>query len=316
MSRKGMKPNVANTQQQPQQEVNRAENGKIDIDPKTAAVFKRKNYHILNKLGAGAFGTVYKAERINVKNELAAVKVLDLTKMSSNYRSKFLPRELQALIETKHENIVDVFDIIRSNKKIYIFMEFMGGGDIAGYVRTNNGVSLKLACIWFLQITNGLMHLHEQLFMCHRDIKLDNMLLSDANIAKLSDFGFARTSFDSSLGKVLMSNTFCGTLPYYCPQLLQKTPYDPFKADVWAMGVSLFILFENRFPFHYKDKKRMLEEAQNYPDYLRSRFSSTLPSKAKKLVEMMLNPNEKDRASMLEIQQNKWLNRFGSNQST
>lgn len=53
-----MKPNVANTQQQPQQEVNRAENGKIDIDPKTAAVFKRKNYHILNKLGAGAFGTV------------------------------------------------------------------------------------------------------------------------------------------------------------------------------------------------------------------------------------------------------------------
>lgn len=227
--------------------------------------------------------------------------------MSANYRTKFLPRELQALIETKHENIVDVFDIIRANKRIYIFMEFMGGGDIAGYVRKNNGVPNNLARIWFYQVASGLLHLHEQLFMCHRDIKLDNMLLNESRIAKLSDFGFARTSFDQSSGQVMMSRTYCGTLPYYCPQLLLKTPYDPFKADVWAMGVSLFILFENRFPFHYKDKETMLNEMKSYPGFIRSRFTSNTPSEGRRLVEIMLNPNERERARIYDIQRNKWL---------
>ncbi|XP_046920098.1 testis-specific serine/threonine-protein kinase 4 [Dermatophagoides farinae] len=284
----------------------------IDIDPKTAAVFKRKNYHILNRLGAGAFGTVYKAERINQPNELSAVKVLELTQMTANYRAKFLPRELQALIETKHENIVDVFDIIRANQRIYIFMEFMGGGDIAGYVRKNNGMSLKLACVWFLQITNGLQHLHEQLLMCHRDIKLDNMLLNEQNIAKLSDFGFARQSFDSATNKVLMSTTFCGTLPYYCPQLLQKVPYDPFKADVWAMGVSFFIMLENRFPFHFKEKPLMLQEMTDFPKFIRSRYSKELSNDARRLLETMLNPNEKERVNIGDVQHNRWLHRTGS----
>lgn len=255
---------------------------------------------------------VYKAERINQPNELSAVKVLELTQMTANYRAKFLPRELQALIETKHENIVDVFDIIRANQRIYIFMEFMGGGDIAGYVRKNNGMSLKLACVWFLQITNGLQHLHEQLLMCHRDIKLDNMLLNEQNIAKLSDFGFARQSFDSATNKVLMSTTFCGTLPYYCPQLLQKVPYDTFKADVWAMGVSFFIMLENRFPFHFKEKPLMLQEMTDFPKFIRSRYSKELSNDARRLLETMLNPNEKERVNIGDVQHNRWLHRTGS----
>ena len=68
-----------------------------EIDPKTAAVFKRKKYEILKKLGAGAFGTVYKAQKTD-SQELAAVKVMDLNKMTENYKQKFLPREMGTLI--------------------------------------------------------------------------------------------------------------------------------------------------------------------------------------------------------------------------
>lgn len=232
--------------------------------------------------------------------------------MSANYRAKFLPRELEALIETKHENIIDVFDIIRANKKLYIFMEFASNGDIAGYIRKHDGVSLQLGCIWFLQISNGLVHLHEQLHSCHRDIKLDNFLLSDKFIGKLSDFGFARIAFDENTNKVMMSNTYCGTLPYYSPQLLTRTPYNPFKTDVWSMGVSFYILLHNRFPYHHKDKNVMADEMKNFPNYIRSRYMDKTPSESKALIEGMLNPNENFRLNMRDVVKNEWLQRMAS----
>lgn len=301
------------------------DSSRIDIDTKTEAVFRRKNYRIQSKLGAGAFGTVgggwrgvcsrhsqvYKAERTN-SPELAAVKVMDLTKMSSNYRAKFLPRELQALIETKHENIIEVFDIIRANKKLYIFMEFADNGDISGYVRKHDGVRLHLGCIWFLQLTNGLVHLHDSLYTCHRDIKLDNFLLSSKFIAKLSDFGFARISVDPNTNRLIMSQTYCGTLPYYSPQVLQKTPYNPFKSDVWSMGVSFYILIHNRFPYHHRDKKLMIQEMTRYPAYIQSRFNEKTPDQAKYLIENMLNPDENNRFSMKDVARNEWLQKITS----
>lgn len=250
---------------------------------------------------------VYKAERISKAGEYAAVKVLDLTKMSPNYRSKFLPRELQTLIETKHENIIEVFDIIRSNKKLYIFMEFAGNGDISGYVRKHDGVRLQLGCIWFLQISHGLTHLHEVLGTCHRDIKLDNMLLNDKFLAKLSDFGFARVSVEENSGSIIMSKTYCGTLPFYSPQLLKRVPYDPFKTDVWSMGVSLYILLHNRFPFHHKDRKVMIKEMTDYPSYIKSRLTPKTPEGGKQLLLNMLNPDEPARIQMKEVVKNDWL---------
>ena len=227
--------------------------------------------------------------------------------MSSNYRAKFLPRELQALIETKHENIIEVYDIIRANRKLYIFMEFAENGDISGYVRKHDGVRLPLGCIWFLQISNGLIHLHDSLYTSHRDIKLDNFLLSSKYIAKLSDFGFARISYDQNTNRVMMSSTYCGTLPYYSPQILQRTPYNPFKSDVWSMGVSFYILLHNRFPYHHRDKKLMVQEMFKFPGYIQSRFTDKTPDPARTLIEGMLNPDENNRYSMKEVGRNDWL---------
>ena len=82
------------------------------------------------------------------------------------------------------------------------------------------------------------------------------------------------------------------------------------------MGISLYILFHNRFPYHHKDKKVMLGEMKNFPGYMNTRFESNCPKPARELILTMLNPNETSRNSMKEIQKNDWLVRTANSNST
>ena len=85
-----------------------------NFDPKVQAVFRHKGYRVENKLGAGAYGVVYKA--VSLKDgQFAAVKVIDLTSMSENSKNKFLPREIKTLIDSRHENLIQVFDIFKGS---------------------------------------------------------------------------------------------------------------------------------------------------------------------------------------------------------
>ena len=89
----------------------------------------------------------------------------------------------------------------------------------------------ELACVWFTQSSEAVNYLHTEVRMAHRDIKLDNILLNDNHDAKLTDFGFASLVEDDSVNVYeASSETFCGTVPYYSPQLVAKKPYNPFKA--------------------------------------------------------------------------------------
>ncbi|CAG2179547.1 unnamed protein product, partial [Oppiella nova] len=114
---------------------------------------------------------------------------------------------------------------------------------------------------------------HNELFIAHRDIKLDNILINSENEAKLSDFGFARKAWDEKKKEVILSDTFCGTEPYYSPQLVRRVRYDAYKADVWAMSIALFAMLNDRFVYHFgKGGKKMLTE-MNDSEYLDKRYS-------------------------------------------
>lgn len=201
------------------------------------------------------------------KDRSCAVKVINLNGMNEKYHKKFLPRELKNLCKVRHEYIICIYDIYRMSNHIFIFME-IGKEDLAHYIkRLQKPLEEPHACKWFYQMVCALHYLHTELKMAHRDIKIDNILIAFDNSAKITDFGFSLQVFEDDENSPELSRTFCGTRPYLSPQLNMKKPYIPYKADIWALGVVLFAMLNNRYPFHYKEKKIMLKEQLN-PEYI------------------------------------------------
>lgn len=133
------------------------------------------------------------------------------------------------------------------------------------------------------------------------------MLLDSSNTAKLSDFGFAKQCWNSKRHCVTLSETICGTFTYFSPQILSRVPYNAYLSDVWAMGVMLFFMLNNRFPFSSENPQIMLLEQTNYPNLLKSRFLSKINDDAIDLIVRFLDPNEKTRITLHEALDHPWI---------
>ena len=136
------------------------------------------------------------------------------------------------------------------------------------------------------------------------------MLTEDQNDTKLTDFGFAKEAWDDTKGEVILSETFCGTEPYYSPEILRRVKYDPFKADVWAMGVVLFAMLNNKFPFHFGKAKEQLKEI-NDPNHLAKRYVKKFSKHYKDLQKQLFESEESKRMVMKQISKHKWIREKG-----
>ena len=279
----------------------------IELDPKTEAVLKRKGYAVKNLLSEGSFGKVYKAQK-KTDGILAAVKVMDTEKMSPDFRDVFLPRELEMLIKIRHPYVLEVFDIFKNNKKIFIFMEFAPNGDLAGQCK-EGPPPLASSRKWIRQSAEALTYMHDSLDICHRDIKLENILLNPAFDAKLSDFGFSRV-----VGSGL-ARTVCGTTCYYSPELISRK-YDPKKADVWALGCVLFALCCARLPFADWPGKRTQSTPQAWTTFTQNQMNrsykkrdgySRIPADVKDLIDKCMEPDPSKRLTAAQVAKHKAL---------
>lgn len=142
----------------------------LRLDPRTADVFKKKGYEVTQYLNKGAYGKVYKGFNV-LMGVPVAIKAVQLEKVGKHIAEKFFPRELDALKNIKHDHVVVVYDIIRANNVIYIFMEFANNSDIRCFIKKNGALKENLAGFWFAQISEALCYAHENLFIAHRDIK-------------------------------------------------------------------------------------------------------------------------------------------------
>lgn len=279
----------------------------VKFSPEIDAMLKKKCYQIECEINHGAFGTVFKAKRTNNQNEIVAVKMMDLAKMELSFREKYLAGELAALIRSRHDNIIQIYDFIRMNDLLFIFMEFASNGTVTEFVKVNGKLEEPQARFWFTQMVQALLYLHRSLRLAHRDIKLDNMLLDDNFQVKLSDFGFAKDCWDYKRHCVMISQTVCGTMAYFSPQVLRREPYNAFLYDSWAMGVSLYAMLSKRFPFHSNDSSLMLAEQTRYPDFMLQSFDVGTSKEAIDLVIHMLDPNEMTRFTLREVSEHVWI---------
>ncbi|CAK1551957.1 unnamed protein product [Leptosia nina] len=268
-----------------------------------------RGYKMIKKINEGSYAKVYLAEYRNPnKNDrlsVLACKVIDTNTAPKDFVKKFLPREIEMLIKLNHPHLVHTHSIFQRRYKYFIFMRYMEHGDLLEYVLQKGAVQEDQARIWTRQLALAIQYMHE-LEIAHRDIKCENVLLTANQNAKLSDFGFARMCVDKKF-KDIPSETFCGSLSYTAPEILQGSPYYPKPTDVWSLGIVLYVMLNRAMPFEEKHIKQLYQAQINRNWRFRSRYNETLSEHCKRLVHLMLDPNCKNRIKVDSIINGEWI---------
>lgn len=171
---------------------------------------------MLSHLGKGSFSVVALAVKRD-NNKRFAVKTYAKIDEMDDYKFDNIYREINHLNKLSHENIVNLFHVVKDKRKLLLIMEDGGKLSLAGLLRKSNTIpEFKVKNI-FKQILEGVSHCHQH-NICHRDIKLENILIDGDNQVRLIDFGFS-----SKCGEKLKN--FCGTPPYMAPEIASKVPY-------------------------------------------------------------------------------------------
>lgn len=198
-------------------------------------------------------------------------------------------------------------------------MEEAVHGDLFDYtLRINTAMGEGLARHFFLQVLNGVEYLHNSVKVVHRDIKLENILLCDAYSVKLCDFTLARTLHEGSMVGVFYTN--CGSERYMAPEVLEGKPYKGTQADVFSLGVTLFVLVTGVMPFDKQATKddvlyRHLFKGNHdaYWDTLyklyaeHKAFNSQLTDEFKRLIVQFFEYHHFERITLDKVREHKWL---------
>lgn len=265
-------------------------------------VLSRRGYESFVKLDSGGQANVYKTLK---QDKMYAIKVVK-TGNDTGKLDEDLKREITIISNLKHPNCIRVFDLFRTKHKIYMVMDFMPNGTVGSYVRRHDGINEWNAKGWFCPIARAIRYLHDAC-VAHRDLKLDNILLDRHWNPVLTDFGFSRfVPIDPSSRKIEKSDTYCGTPSYNPPEIVNKKNYDPFKADVWCLGVCLFVMINKAYPFDKTDRKKMFENQCKRNYKLREKVEAEVTQDVKDLINELLEPNFVKRIDINRVCNHYW----------
>jgi len=258
---------------------------------------RRRGFNMGATLGEGSYAKV-KCAFWNQINKRVAIKVINKKKAPKDFQTKFLPRELDVMKRVKHPNIIELYDILHLNGKVYLIMEMAGHGDLLEYIKLRGAIPEEKAKGMYIQLAQAISYLHRK-DIVHRDLKCENVLLDVKNQIKVSDFGFARRVIDNEL-----SHTFCGSAAYAAPEILQGIPYGGKSYDVWSLGVILYIMVGGSMPYDDSNIKKMIR----YQTERKVGFSKSRPlsNDVKSLIHHMLEANVKNRYSTEDVIEHRW----------
>ncbi|XP_016109729.1 serine/threonine-protein kinase MARK2-like isoform X12 [Sinocyclocheilus grahami] len=254
-------------------------------------------YRLLKTIGKGNFAKVKLAKHVLTDKEVA-VKIIDKTQLNSSSLQKLF-REVRIMKVLNHPNIVKLFEVIETDKSLYLVMEYASGGEVFDYLVAHGRMKEKEARAKFRQIVSAVQYCHQKCIV-HRDLKAENLLLdADMNI-KIADFGFSN---EFTLGNKL--DTFCGSPPYAAPELFQGKKYDGPEVDVWSLGVILYTLVSGSLPFDGQNLKELRERVLRGKYRIPFYMSTDCENLLKKF--LILNPTKRGSLEQ-QIMKDRWMN--------
>ncbi|KAJ0399437.1 hypothetical protein P43SY_005376 [Pythium insidiosum] len=283
-------------------------------------VKKVGKYEIGKTLGEGTFGKVKYAvntetgERVAIKyavntetGERVAIKVLDKEKIQKQNMGAQIKKEISIMKMVRHKHVVVLKEVLASRTKIFIVLELITGGELFDKIVSEGRFSEDTARFYFRQLVDGVQYCHQNgNGVCHRDLKPENLLLDENGDLKISDFGLSALYDGGGEGgensRASLLHTTCGTPNYVAPEVLADKGYDGRAADVWSIGVILYVLLAGFLPFDEPTMSALFRKIQkaefSYPSWFTPRVKS--------LLNKILVPDPQQRVTLADIMQDDW----------
>jgi serine/threonine protein kinase len=264
------------------------------------------DYSLEKTLGKGSFGLVKLAHHRTTK-ELVAIKLLSKKYIVDVEKLDRILSEMQLLKGLRHANIVMLLDVVDNETHLSLVMEYVQGGSLFEFVRQQGKLDVETTRKIFRQILAGVEYCHKH-HIVHRDLKPENILLTDTGQVKIADFGACR-SFDNETD---LMRTRCGTMIYGAPEVWHK-PYVGTLADIWSLGVILYVLLSGRVPFIGENEEVSAKIVYQRANAHNWKYPKSIPVSARSLIHQCLSPAPSERPSLVEIYQHAFIDPYSFN---
>ncbi|CAG9334859.1 unnamed protein product [Blepharisma stoltei] len=250
-------------------------------------IFKEKatvdDFEILKYIGKGKFGKVYQVRHI-ANEKIYAMKTLKKSYIQKNHQIRNTKNERNILAKSSHRFIVKLHYAFKTDKKLYLVMDYVSGGELYTHLRSRGPFLESWIRFYAAEILCALTYLHAK-GVVYRDLKPENILVQNNGHIKLSDFGLSIANMAES-----SCETVCGTPAYLSPEMLRGETYGV-SVDIWALGILLYELASGTTPFYHKNRIAMSKKIINSEIVFPSEFSYEFKS----LLEGLLAKNVNER---------------------
>ena len=268
-----------------------------------------KKYKVLDILGNGSYGKVYRAKNIKTEN-LVAIKSIK-KKKDNGMNGIDIKNEVNILRKVSHPNIVKIYEFYEIKDNYYLIFEFCKYGELFKFIKFH--LSEKQLCVLFYQIFSALVYLHENKII-HRDIKLENIMIDSIekdNITcepyffiKIIDFGSAKF-----LSEKKKENEIIGSSYYIAPEVLKQNYNE--KCDTWSAGVLLYMLLTKKAPFNGENTDIIKEKIEEGAYDKNCKKLLDYSPEVKDLLNHLLDTNADKRFSAKQALKHTWFKNFG-----
>ena len=247
----------------------------------------------LKTLGKGSYSEVKLVQHRKTKTYYA-LKVIDKSIISVGLPLQTLFREISIHKSLNHDSIIKLYDQLEDRSNIYLVLEYANNCDLHEYIMQNQQLTEAESAKILVELCMGVKYMHDR-GIIHRDLKAENVLLTDQNVCKICDLGWSVVCDGPR-------KTFCGTLDYMSPEILLGDNYS-FPSDIWSLGVLLYEMLHGRPPYSQCIEGDMIERIQEQDLKIDPRLSPA----AKNLLLKVLQFNPNKRASIADILKHRWV---------
>ena len=269
--------------------------GALQVQMATNIPKKLGKYDVLDVIGRGGMGVVYKAIDPGI-GRLVAIKMMTAGFANDPDLLKRFYREAQSAGKLQHPNIVTIYDLGDQDGNPYMVMQFLEGESLESIISTRRPVSLEEKLNTVVQVCNGLNYAHQH-NVIHRDIKPANVMVLKDLTVKIVDFGIARIGNEN----VTRPGQLMGSVPYMSPEQIKDKAYVDSRTDIFSVGVLLYQLLTNALPFDGKDMGAILLKIIHDPPPPLQTYLPAYPPELDSIIALALAKNPQERYATADL---------------